>query len=161
MTSTEWKIFPKMNNFPHKAMWRDGSVLLRYSEDRTTVRIEDVSEREFEEAMRLMNEGDLRGRLRVMSWISESENVTQVGHRGDIPDSLDPRFVHICQSEQQERKFQLENMYGTLKAKCIECGDQLSVIKKECSECECDSVFVKPIVETDEWYECYKCGREL
>lgn len=161
MSFTEWRELPKTNNFPDKAMWKEGAVLLRYSEDKTTVRIENVSECEFEEVMELIDKGDLRGRLRIMSWISESESVTQVGHRGDIPNSLEPRFVHLCKSENQERKFQLENMYGSLKARCIECGSQLSVIQKVCSECECSCIFVKPIAETDEWYECYKCGNEL
>lgn len=161
MKSENWIELPNLENFPDKMIWKNGAVLLRYTGDKVTMRIENVGQNEYKETVNLIQDKDLEGRLRVMEWASEKQ-ITQIGSKSDIPDNLPSRFEYYCEDEEEIKKYQLDRNYsGEFKAKCISCSHRLSVINKDCSCCGCESLFVKSLGEVDGWYECYKCGKNL
>lgn len=162
MSSTEWVELPSnLGDYPDKIKLHNGELLLRYSSDGMTMRIEGVESSEYEDLKKhLRKSNHAKMMIKLLSLIDDSDNVTQVGSKVTVDEDVPDRFNWNCPSCTEET-FQIRGQYTGLHAVCINCGQRASVIINECRDCGRKSIFVKESANTESWYKCYSCSREL
>ena len=162
MTLDDWvDLPPSLGDYPDKIRLHNGELLLRYSEDNMTMRIEGVKSSDYAELKQhIGNSNHAQLIIKLLSLIDSSDNITQLGSKVTIDDEIPERFEWDCPSCNGE-KFQIRGKYTGLHAVCINCSQRASIIIEECQDCGEKSVFIKESANTDTWYKCYSCGYDL
>lgn len=161
-SGTNWFSLPEsLDNYPDKVKLRDGGILLRYSDDSLTMRVENADVSDLEEVRKLAENSDhAHLMMKLLSLVNEYDTITQIGSTVDIDEDVPERFEWDCGCC-GENLFQLKGKYTGIHADCINCGKRASIIINECGNCSRESIFVKESANVDDWYECYRCGIEM
>lgn len=158
----EWIHLPEnLENQPNKVRMHEDSILLRYSDDDMTMRVDNADASDLEELKSYLdNSDDARLIMKLLSMVEKAEKVTQVGSRVTVDENVPERFDWNCPCCERD-KFQLRGRYTGLHAVCVNCGERASTIIDYCDRCDQQSIFAKESANVDDWYECYYCGDEM
>lgn len=160
--SKEWIDLPASlgENYPKKVGWYDNSILLRYSDDSMTLRIEDADRKQFQGIKDLKRNAEIaRIQIKLLSIVEKSDHITQIGSRISL-DEVPERFGWNCPNC-PDSTFQMRGEFGGKHAVCISCGQRMSVIIDDCCFCGHKSIFVKKSACTEDWYQCFSCEEDL
>lgn len=164
---SKWVKIPDTEDWdklPTKIRWDDSTVLVRYSRgDPVVKKYEGIEEERFKNMVKNIEKKDYVQLFMLLCTLpGDSNNMSQIGNSGDFThNNLDERFDYYCQNCEKETKFQIRNKYQGLRCSCIMCNSKLSVIKHDCSDCNSESLFVKPVIDTDKDYACHNCSKSL
>lgn len=161
-SESEWIDLPdNLDNYPDKIIMHEDSILLRYSDDKMTMRVEDADTSDLEELKSYLdNSDDARLMMKILSMVERAEKITQIGSTVNFSEDIPERFDWNCPSCERN-KFQLRSRYTGLDAVCINCGESASTVINYCDRCGQRSIFAKESANIDDWYECYSCGDEM
>lgn len=153
------------DNIPRKIRWDEGTVLVRYSSGNDPIvrKYTGIEKERFDSIVKNIKQEDYMELFLLLCTLpGESDNTSQIGNFGNFThNNVDEMFTHYCQDCDEKTKFQIRNKFQGLKCSCIICGSKLSVIKHNCSDCNVESLFVKPVIDTDKDYKCYNCSKSL
>jgi hypothetical protein len=165
---SNWFDIPDVNNWdkmPTKIRWNEGTVLVRYNRDDDTIvrKYSGIEKDRFKSIVKNIKKEDyVQSFILLCTLPVDSDNSSQIGNFGNFAhDSLDELFKYYCQYCDEETKFQVRNKYQSLNCSCVICGSRLSVIKNDCSNCNSESLFLKPAVDINKDYKCYNCSKSL
>jgi hypothetical protein len=158
----EWIEIPNSlgDNYPNKIGWYEGSILLKYSDENITTRVENADIESFQEIKNAINNERLSViQIKLLSLFKKSDQITQLGSRVNL-DDVPEQFEWSCPNC-SDTKFQMRGKYGGKYAVCISCNQRLSVIIDICKCCNKKSLFVKESANLNSWYECFNCSANL